>query len=106
MFRDALKRNYNLGHFWVEINIEDLSSFDEVLAEKLYKKPTEHLPILEEAAKEVKFFYELICCFGLLLSLIFIPTNILKRKDLFALTVTRYLTYFDETLYYEDTLKP
>lgn len=52
-FRDALKRNYNLGHYWVEINIEDLSSFDELLAEKLYKKPTEHLPILEEAAKDV-----------------------------------------------------
>ncbi|KAL0869248.1 hypothetical protein ABMA27_007518 [Loxostege sticticalis] len=52
-YRDALKRNYNLGHYWVEINIEDLSSFDEVLAEKLYKKPTEHLPILEEAAKEL-----------------------------------------------------
>ncbi|XP_026734655.1 DNA replication licensing factor Mcm5 [Trichoplusia ni] len=52
-YRDALKRNYNLSNFWVEINIEDLSSFDEVLAEKLYKKPTEHLPILEEAAKEL-----------------------------------------------------
>lgn len=48
-----MKRNYNLNQYWVEINIEDLSSFDEVLAEKLYKKPTEHLPILEEAAKEV-----------------------------------------------------
>ncbi|KAJ0173727.1 hypothetical protein K1T71_010876 [Dendrolimus kikuchii] len=52
-YRDALKRNYNLNQYWVEINIEDLSSFDEVLAEKLYKKPTEHLPILEEAAKEL-----------------------------------------------------
>ncbi|CAG9565242.1 unnamed protein product [Danaus chrysippus] len=52
-YRDALKRNYNLRQYWVEINIEDLSSFDEVLAEKLYKKPTEHLPILEEAAKEL-----------------------------------------------------
>ncbi|CAH0594150.1 unnamed protein product [Chrysodeixis includens] len=52
-YRDALKRNYNLSNYWVEINIEDLSSFDEVLAEKLYKKPTEHLPILEEAAKEL-----------------------------------------------------
>ncbi|XP_047537214.1 DNA replication licensing factor Mcm5 [Vanessa atalanta] len=52
-YRDALKRNYNLQQYWVEINIEDLSSFDEVLAEKLYKKPTEHLPILEEAAKEL-----------------------------------------------------
>ncbi|CAH2045638.1 unnamed protein product, partial [Iphiclides podalirius] len=52
-YRDALKRNYNLNQYWVEINIEDLSSFDEILAEKLYKKPTEHLPILEEAAKEL-----------------------------------------------------
>ncbi|RVE55313.1 hypothetical protein evm_000211 [Chilo suppressalis] len=52
-YRDALKRNYNLANYWVEINIEDLSSFDEVLAEKLYKKPSEHLPILEEAAKEL-----------------------------------------------------
>lgn len=56
-YRDALKRNYNLRQYWVEINIEDLSSFDEVLAEKLYKKPTEHLPILEEAAKEVNNFH-------------------------------------------------
>lgn len=54
IYRDALKRNYNLKEYWVEINIEDLSSFDEVLAEKMYKKPAEHLPILEEAAKEVK----------------------------------------------------
>ncbi|CAG9137439.1 unnamed protein product [Plutella xylostella] len=52
-YRDALKRNYNLGQYWLELNIEDLSSFDEVLAEKLYKKLTEHLPILEEAAKEL-----------------------------------------------------
>lgn len=52
-FRDALKRQYNLGQFWIEINIEDLSSFDEMLAEKLYKQPAEHLPILEDAAKEV-----------------------------------------------------
>ncbi|XP_026314882.1 DNA replication licensing factor Mcm5 [Hyposmocoma kahamanoa] len=52
-YRDSLKLNYNLGQYWVEINIEDLSSFDEILAEKLYKKPTEHLPILEEAAKEL-----------------------------------------------------
>lgn len=56
-----MKRNYNLHQYWVEINIEDLSSFDEVLAEKLYKKPTEHLPILEEAAKEVtnKVLYDI-----------------------------------------------
>ncbi|XP_063231306.1 DNA replication licensing factor Mcm5 [Bacillus rossius redtenbacheri] len=52
-YRDELKRQYNLGQYWIEINIEDLASFNDVLAEKLYKQPTEHLPMLEEAAKEV-----------------------------------------------------
>lgn len=37
----------------MEVNLEDLSSFNETLAEKLYKQPTEHLPVFEEAAKEV-----------------------------------------------------
>lgn len=35
------------------MNIEDVGSFDENLADKLYKQPSEHLPIFEEAAKEV-----------------------------------------------------
>lgn len=51
--RDALKRNYNLGQYWVEFNLEDLAAFDESLAEKIYKQPTEYLPIFEEAAKDV-----------------------------------------------------
>lgn len=52
-YRDQLKRHYNLGQFWVEVEFEDLASFDEVLAEKLQKLPSEHLPLFEEAAKEV-----------------------------------------------------
>ncbi|KAF3430826.1 hypothetical protein E2986_10142 [Frieseomelitta varia] len=52
-YRDTLKRNYNLGQYWVEINLEDLAAFDESLAEKVYKHPTEYLPILEEAAKDL-----------------------------------------------------
>lgn len=51
--RDALKRNYNLRQFYLEVNIEDVGSFDETLADKLYKQPAEYLPIFEEAAKEV-----------------------------------------------------
>lgn len=35
------------------MNIEDVGSFDENLADKLYKQPSEHLPIFEEAATEV-----------------------------------------------------
>ena len=52
-YRDALKRNYNLRQFWVEINIEDLSSFDDTLADRLYKNPAELLPFFEEAATEI-----------------------------------------------------
>ncbi|XP_008555386.1 DNA replication licensing factor Mcm5 [Microplitis demolitor] len=52
-YRDALKRNYNLGQYWVEVNLEDLGAFDESLAEKLYKQPTEYLPVFEEAARDV-----------------------------------------------------
>ncbi|XP_046401937.1 DNA replication licensing factor Mcm5 [Ischnura elegans] len=52
-YRDALKRQYNLRKFWLEVNIEDLASFDESLADALYKQPAEHLPLFEAAAKEV-----------------------------------------------------
>ena len=52
-YRDALKRQYNLGQFFLEVNLEDLASFDEALADKMYKQPTEHLSVFEEAAKEV-----------------------------------------------------
>lgn len=52
-FRDALKRNYNLQQYYLEVNLEDLASFDEGLADKLYKLPAEHIPIFEEAARDV-----------------------------------------------------
>ncbi|XP_003964375.1 DNA replication licensing factor MCM5 [Takifugu rubripes] len=52
-YRDELKRHYTLGEFWVEVEMEDLASFDEDLSDCLYKMPTENLPLLEEAAKEV-----------------------------------------------------
>ncbi|XP_063977768.1 DNA replication licensing factor Mcm5 [Diachasmimorpha longicaudata] len=52
-YRDCLKRNYNLGQYWLVVNLEDLAAFDESLAEKIYKQPTEYLPVFEEAAKDV-----------------------------------------------------
>uniref|UniRef100_H3CL83 DNA replication licensing factor MCM5 n=1 Tax=Tetraodon nigroviridis TaxID=99883 RepID=H3CL83_TETNG len=52
-YRDELKRHYTMGEFWVEVEMEDLASFDEDLSDCLYKMPTENLPLLEEAAKEV-----------------------------------------------------
>lgn len=52
-FRDTLKRNYLLNRYFLEVEIEDLAGYDETLADKLYKQPTEHLAIFEEAAKDV-----------------------------------------------------
>ncbi|KAI8787761.1 DNA replication licensing factor mcm5 [Biomphalaria glabrata] len=52
-YRDQLKRNYNLKQFMLEVDLDDVGSYDETLAEKLLKQPSEHLPLFEEAAKEV-----------------------------------------------------
>jgi DNA replication licensing factor MCM5 len=48
-----LKRNYLLHKYFLEVDIEDLAGFDEQLADKLKKQPSEHLQIFEEAAREV-----------------------------------------------------
>lgn len=50
---DTLKRNYLLGHYFLEVEIEDLAGFDETLADKLHQQPTENLAIFEDAAREV-----------------------------------------------------
>lgn len=52
-YRDTLRKNYALKQYWISVNLEDLSSFDESLADKLYKSPTDYLPLFEEAATEV-----------------------------------------------------
>jgi len=52
-YRDSLKRHYALGQFYLSVNLEDMASFDEPLADKLYKAPSEYLPMLEEVATEV-----------------------------------------------------
>lgn len=44
--RDELKRHYTLGEYWVEVEMEDLASFDEDLSDCLYKLPTENLPLV------------------------------------------------------------
>lgn len=52
-YRDALKRQYNLQQFYLEVSVEDVAAFDDALAEKLKKAPTEHIPLLESAATEI-----------------------------------------------------
>ncbi|XP_042906922.1 DNA replication licensing factor mcm5-A isoform X2 [Parasteatoda tepidariorum] len=53
IYRDQLKQHYNMKQYWLEIALEDLTDFDELLGEKLNKQPAEYLPLFEEAAKEV-----------------------------------------------------
>ncbi|XP_076463942.1 DNA replication licensing factor mcm5-A-like [Babylonia areolata] len=52
-YRDQLKRQYNLRQFYLEVQLDDVTSFDEQLAENLAKMPAEYLPLFEEAAKDV-----------------------------------------------------
>ena len=52
-YRDQLKRHYTVHDYWVEVEIEDLSSFDEQLADSLIKLPAEYLPLFEEAATDM-----------------------------------------------------
>ncbi|XP_078672526.1 DNA replication licensing factor mcm5-like [Branchiostoma floridae x Branchiostoma belcheri] len=52
-YRDELRRHYNLGQYYIEVDVGDLANFDEELADKLRKTPSELLPLLEEAATEV-----------------------------------------------------
>lgn len=52
-YRDQLKRNYNLGEYWVEIDLGHLASYDDDLADCLTKQPVEYHPLFEQAAKEI-----------------------------------------------------
>jgi len=45
-YRDQLKRNYNLGQYCLEVSLDDLRSYDEHLADKLLKNPTEHIAVV------------------------------------------------------------
>ena len=44
--RDQLKRHYNLGQYYLEVDLQDLISYDEQLADKLTKNPAEFLPLV------------------------------------------------------------
>ena len=46
--RDQLKRHYNLGQYWLQVDLEDLSSFDALLADKLSRLPAEYLPMVRQ----------------------------------------------------------
>uniref|UniRef100_H3A8U4 DNA replication licensing factor MCM5 n=1 Tax=Latimeria chalumnae TaxID=7897 RepID=H3A8U4_LATCH len=52
-YRDELKRHYTLGEFWIEVEMEDLASFNEDLADCLLKQPSEHLPLVRDLGLSV-----------------------------------------------------
>jgi len=52
-YRDQLKRNYNLGQYFLDVSLDDLRSYDEHLAEKIRKTPTEYVHVFEDAAREM-----------------------------------------------------
>lgn len=43
---DQLRRHYNIGRYWLEVDLEDLTHFDAGLAEKITKQPAEHLQLV------------------------------------------------------------
>ena len=49
IYRDALKQQYNLGQYFLEVSIEDISSFNEMLAHILQKQPSDNLPLVIKA---------------------------------------------------------
>ena len=53
LYRDQLKRHYNLGEHWLEVDLGDLASYDDELADFIYKQPAEYVPLFEQAAKEI-----------------------------------------------------
>ena len=52
---DQLKRHYNLGQYYLEVDLQDLTSFDEQLADKLTKSPAEFLPLVSRYLFQVRF---------------------------------------------------
>ena len=45
-FSDQLVRNYNLNDFTLDVDVQDLRSWDEALCDKLVKQPAEYLPLV------------------------------------------------------------
>lgn len=52
-YREELKRNYTLGKYYLNVEFNDLKTFDEEAANKIKRCPTLFLPALEAAAKKV-----------------------------------------------------
>nr|CAB3263694.1 DNA replication licensing factor mcm5-A-like [Phallusia mammillata] len=53
LYRDQLRRHYNLGEYYLEVDLGHLASYNDELADYMYQRPAEYLPLFEQAAKEI-----------------------------------------------------
>jgi len=52
IYRDQLRRHYNLNEYYIEVDLDDLTAYNESLAHKLKTSPKEYYPLFELAAKD------------------------------------------------------
>eukprot|EP00960_Hanusia_phi_P061766 764934-Hanusia_phi.AAC.1 len=52
-YRDQLKKNTNMHEYRLEVNLDDLMTFNPKLNDALREKPAELMPIFERAARDV-----------------------------------------------------
>lgn len=52
-YREQLKDHFNLGEYWITVNLEDLDSYDEIVSDRLKKNPAMMMEFFEQAATEV-----------------------------------------------------
>jgi DNA replication licensing factor MCM5 len=53
IYRNQLRDHFNLREYWINVCLEDLDSYDEVLSDKLKKSPSRLMELFEAAATEV-----------------------------------------------------
>ncbi|CAD5210130.1 unnamed protein product [Bursaphelenchus xylophilus] len=88
-YRDRLKQNYTLNKFMVDVNFDDLKTFNEELALKLQNQPSKYQAPLEAAAKDVvdtlthprSAGHEVIADIQVVLNMNGAPTSIRKIKS-------------------------
>jgi len=52
IYRDQLRRHYNLGNYHLDVDLDDLIAYSDALASLLQTKPTDYFPLFEAAAKQ------------------------------------------------------
>jgi len=59
IYRDALRQHLNQNLYWLSVNLDDLTAFDEELSDNLKHNPSEFLSLFSNAAKEVAIAWKL-----------------------------------------------